>query len=265
MAVFLLLATNACTEKADWDLDFQTEDRIVVEARITNENGPHRVRLTRPVYEMNGIPEPVTGAGVEIFDGRNVHPLRELPNEPGTYLTEPDFTGEVGRGYQLRIQLGDRRISAVAYMRAVQDFPNMRLVKVQDDPVLFEVFIGEQDAPSVIRMELDWSQVPGYDSLPADQNHALIYHYNLESVDVNRIFAPEREHVWFPPGTIVFMEKESVSRGYGEYLRGMLSETDWRGGVFDVQPGNPANNFNGEAFGYFTAAAVIRDTVFIPR
>jgi hypothetical protein len=256
---------RSCTEQVDWDLDYQGEDMIVVEARITNEPQSTRVRITRPVYEMNGTPAPVSGASVQINDGRNLHTLREHTGQPGTYMAEPGFAGEVGRGYQLRIGLGDRRISAVAYMAPVEGFPYMRLVKVQDQPVLYEAYISDQNGPSVIRLELDWSHVPGYETLPADENHALIYHYTLESVDVNRIFAPEKEHVQFPPGTVVYREKESVSRAYGEYLRGMLSETDWRGGVFDVLPGNPSNNFNGEAYGYFTAAAIIRDTIVIPQ
>jgi len=255
---------TACTERVDWELKYQEHDMIVVEARITNEPGNHFVKLSRPVYEMNGEPSPVPGAVVEINDGRNIHALREDPGAPGTYLTAPGFAGQAGRGYQLRINLGDRRIAAVAYMREVQDFPPMRLIRVQEQPALFEVHVSDQGGPSVIRMELDWSHVPGYESLPESETHALIYHYTLESVDVNRIFAPDREHVQFPPGTIVYREKESVSRAYGEYLRGMLSETDWRGGVFDVLPGNPAGNFGEDAYGFFTAAAVIRDTVVIP-
>lgn len=254
---------SACTEPLEWDLKYQGEDMIAVEARLTNIPGDHFVKLSRPVYEMNGVAQPVSGAVVEFNDGRNIHALREHPGEPGTYLTAPDFAGQAGRGYQLRIDLGDQRIRAVSYMREVQDFPPMGLVRVQEEPALYEVYVSDQGGPSVIRMELDWSHVPGYESRPAGETHALIYHYTLESVDVNRIFAPDREHVQFPPGTMVYREKESVSRAYGEYLRGMLSETDWRGGVFDVLPGNPAGNFGGEAYGFFTAAAVIRDTVVI--
>ena len=99
--------------------------------------------------------------------------------------------------------------------------------------------------------------------MPWDENHALIYPYTLGSVDVNRIFAPDQENVRFPPGTIVFREKESVSREYEEFLRGMLSETDWRGGIFDVLPGNARSNLSEGAIGYLTAGAVIRDTVVI--
>ena len=253
----------ACTEKIDWNLEYQEVDVIVVEGKITNEAKTHEVRLTWPVFEINAVPEPVTGAFVGINDGRQVHPLTEDPERPGVYLTSPDFAGEVNRGYQLRIRLRDRLITAVAFMKEVLPFQFMRPYPVQSDPPLYELHISDRNGPAIVRMELDWSHLPGYDTLPRDETHALIYHYTLGSVDVNRIFAPDREHVRFPPGTIVFREKESVSREYEEFLRGMLSETDWRGGVFDVLPGNARSNLADGAIGFFAAGEVIRDTVVI--
>ncbi|MCK4748331.1 MAG: DUF4249 family protein, partial [Bacteroidales bacterium] len=264
---FLLAAvwamTGACTEKIDWELEYQEADVIVVEGKITNDTKAHEVKLSLPVYETNAAREPVTGATVVINDGRQIHALTEDPERPGIYLTGPGFAGEVNRGYQLRIRHGDRHITAIAFMREVLPFQFMRPHLVQSDPPLYEVYISDQNGPAIVRMELDWSHVPGYDALPRDETHALIYHYTLGSVDVNRIFAPDREHVRFPPGTIVFREKESVSREYEEFLRGMLSETDWRGGVFDVLPGNARSNLSEGAIGYFTAGEVIRDTVVI--
>ena len=260
----VLFFMYSCTEKIEWDLKTQEEKIIVVEAKITNEVKRHEVRLTRPVLEMNGVPEPVTGADVRINDGRIIHPLREDPSRPGTYLTAADFAGEVNKGYQLRIGTGDKLITAIAFMRAVTPFQFMRPYQVQAIPKLYEVYVSNsENGPAIVRMELDWSHIAGYDTLTQDENHALIYHYTLNSVDVNRIFSPDREHVRFPPGTIVIREKESVSREYEEFLRGILSETDWRGGVFDVLPGNALSNLTEGAIGYFTATEVIRDTVVI--
>ncbi len=259
----LLWMCGSCTEKIDWQLEYQQTDLMVVEGKITSESKQHEVILSWPVYAMNTTPQPVTGAIVGINDARVTHPLTEDPARPGVYLTDRNFAGEVNKGYQLRIQYGEKRINAVAFMRAVEPFPNMRLQRVQDHPPLYEAYISDQNGPSIIRMELDWSHVRGYDTLPAHENHALIYHYTLSTVDVNRIFSPDREHVYFPPGTLVYREKESVSRAYEEFLRGMLSETDWRGGVFDVLPGNARTNLSEGAIGFFTAADVIRDTVVI--
>jgi hypothetical protein len=148
-------------------------------------------------------------------------------------------------------------------MKAVSPFQFMRPYRVQDDPPLYEIHIADSDGPAIVRLELDWSHVPGYESLPDEETHALIYHYTLGTIDVNRLFPPDREHVRFPPGTIVYREKESVNGLYEEFLRGMLSETDWRGGVFDVLPGNARTNLSEGAIGYFTASEVIRDTVVI--
>lgn len=261
--LFLLVALGSCTERIDWELDYQEVDLMVVEGKITNEARAHEVHLSWPVYEVNSLPEAVSGAVLAINDGRELHSLTEDRSRPGVYLTDPDFAGEVGKGYQLRIQYGDMRITAIAFMREVLPFPDMTVYPVQTDPPLFEAYITDQNGPAVIRLELDWSHVPGYDTLAPELTHALIYHYTLGSVDVNHIFAPDREHVRFPPGTIVYREKESVSLEYEEFLRGMLSETDWRGGVFDVLPGNARSNLNGDAIGYFTAADVIRDTVIV--
>lgn len=259
----LLLGPLSCTEKIEWDLGFVEEDLMVVEGKITNELRHHEVRVTRPVYELNGNPEPVRGLDMDIFDGRVVYPMVEDPSRPGIYMTTDSIAGIVERGYQLRIRTGDRRITAVSFMRAVSPFQQMRLIRVQEQPALFELRIQESDDASIVRLELDWSHVPGYDTLPDSENHALIYHYTLGSIDVNRIFAPERDRVYFPPGTIIRREKESVNGTYEEFLRGVLSETDWRGGVFDVLPGNARTNLDEGAIGYFTAAEVIRDTIRI--
>ena len=132
---------------------------------------------------------------------------------------------------------GNRRITAVTSMREVSPFQDMNVHRVQSAPPLLEAYISDSDEPSIVRGGLDWSHLPGYELLPDSATHAVIYHYTLNGVDVNKIFKPPQEHVRFPPGTIVFREKESVTLWYGEFLRGILSETDWRGGMFDVLPG----------------------------
>jgi hypothetical protein len=43
----------------------------------------------------------------------------------------------------------------------------------------------------------------------------------------------------------------------------MLMETEWRGGIFDVQHGNVITNLSSGAIGYFAASTVVTDTIFI--
>lgn len=253
----------SCDKQVDWDLKYQEVDLLVVEGKITNEAGPHEVRLSKPLYEMNGTPEPVSGADVEINDGTSIHVLIEDPDRAGIYLTPAGFAGEVGRYYQLRIRHGSKRISALTHMAEVTPFQKMHVFPVQEDPPLWSAVITDSDVPAIVRVELDWSDVAGYEDEPDSATHAVVYHYTLNGVDVNKLFKPNQEQVRFPPGTLVFREKESVNGWYGEFLRGVLSETDWRGGMFDVLPGNARTNMQGEAIGFFTAAEVIRDTIVI--
>ena len=251
----------SCTEQVEWDLKFQEVNLLVVEGKITSEFKQHEVRLTRPLYEMNGTPEPVSGAVVEIYDGRVLNTLTEDPENPGIYRTDSLFAAVLNQYYQLRILHENRRITAVTNMREVTPFQKMNVHQVQSAPPLLAAYISDSDEPAIVRLELDWSHLPRYDTLPDSETHAVIYHYTLNGVDVNKIFKPAQEQVRFPPGTLVFREKESVTVWYGEFLRGVLSETDWRGGMFDVLPGNARTNMVGQAIGFFTAADVIRDTI----
>lgn len=249
-----------CDEHVDWELKYQEEDLLVVEGKISSELKQHEVRLTRPLYEMNGTPDAVSGALVEIYDGRVLYSFSEDPEQAGIYRSDSLFAAVLNQYYQLRIRHESKRVTAVTFMRKVEPFQDMNVYRVPSDPPLLEGYISDSNEPSIVRVELDWSHVSGYKLLPDSATHAVIYHYTLNGVDVNKIFKPSQEHVRFPPGTIVFREKESVNPWYGEFLRGILSETDWRGGMFDVLPGNARTNMEGEAIGFFTAADVLRDT-----
>jgi len=256
-----ILLMFSCDEQVDWELHYQEEDLLVVEARITSEVKQHEVKLTKPLYEMNGSPEGVRGARVEIFDGTSVFSFSEDPEQAGRYNSDSLFAAKLSQYYLLRILHEGKTISAVTFMREVGPFQDMVAYPVQSDPPLLEAYISDSEDPSIVRLELDWSHVQGYEGLPDSSTHAVIYHYSLNGVDVNEIFKPSQEHIRFPPGTKVFREKESVNPWYAEFLRGILSETNWRGGMFDVLPGNARTNMEGDAIGYFTAADVIRDTI----
>lgn len=261
MAACLLMFS--CDERVDWDLHYQEEDILVVEGKISSELKQHEVKLTRPVYEMNGEPEAVQGAQLDIFDGTSQYNLSEDPVRPGTYLSDSTFAAQPQRFYQLRIQHEGKRIRAVSFMVEVEPFQRMNVFRVQSDSFLLAAHITDSEEPSIVRAELDWSDVEGYRHLPDSATHAVIHHYSLNSVDVNEIFKPAQEQVRFPLGTIVYLEKESVNPWYAEFLRGMLSETNWRGGMFDVLPGNARTNMEGDAIGFFTVADILRDTIVL--
>ena len=87
----------SCDEQVDWELKYQEEDLLVVEGKISSEILRHEVKLTRPLYEMNGTPEPVRGAQVGIFDGRVLHALSEDAERPGIYRTDSLFAAQLNQ------------------------------------------------------------------------------------------------------------------------------------------------------------------------
>lgn len=267
LIILTLLLAGSCQERIDWELEMANELRLVVQGKITNEKKSHEVSLSLPVYEINGTPQPVSGAEVSISDGDNTFLLTEDPLRPGIYLTDDDVQGVVNKVYYLGIRVNDYDFLAAATMKGVTPVKTPAYYRVQEDPPLYELVLGGNDEASMVKLEMDWSHLPGYDTLPDAENHAVIYGYYFSAltVDVNELFSPARDRVRFPPGTIIAYTKESLSDGYAEYLRGMLSETSWNGGLFDVKPGDPFDNLSAGAIGYFAACTVIRDTiVFLP-
>ncbi len=261
--LFSMLMIQSCQEKVDWELEYENTLRLVVEAKITNERRAHEVKLSLPVYEINGTPRPVSGAEVYLSDGDTIITLREDPARSGIYLTAENVQGVVNKTYMLLVRVNDFECTAIARMEAVTPVRFPTYYQVRQNPPLYELRFTGSDAPSMMKLEMDWSHLPGYDTLPDDRNHAVVYGYFFDAltVDVNELFSPAQDRVFFPPGTHVVITKESLSDGYAEFLRGMLSETVWNGGLFDVKPGDPFTNLSRGAIGYFAATSVLRDTI----
>ncbi len=110
MITLVSLLMLGCDKQVDWDLKYQEADLLVVEGKISSETLQHEVRLTRPLYEMNGNPEPVSGALVEIVDGRVLYSLSEAQDRPGIYKTDSLFAAVLNQYYQLRIRHENKRI-----------------------------------------------------------------------------------------------------------------------------------------------------------
>ena len=84
-----------------------------------------------------------------------------------------------------------------------------------------------------------------------------------KSIDVNKIFRPAKERIPFPVGTRVYRRQYSMNPWQEDFVRTLMAETEWRGGLFDVQPGNVRTNLSEGAVGYFSVSQVVADTTII--
>ena len=117
-----LLLLESCVERLDFDLQNQASDILVVEGFITNELGPHQIRLaySAPFKDIDegGKEIPISGANVSIIDELGTVISLEDQGD-GIYTTSETFQGVVDKEYQLRVSLEDGK----EYLSTAQVLP----------------------------------------------------------------------------------------------------------------------------------------------
>ena len=254
----------SCEEQVHWDLDSRELPLLVVDGMITNERKPHRVSLSRTVAELNQPPEPVSNALVAITDGDTIFLLNERPAGTGQYYTDSTVQGVVGKPYFLYVRIEEREYwSERTEMVPVEPLESLNYRKTPENPNLYEFINLETPDPSMTQLYLDWSHLLGGEN--PDDARIWFRYYTLRSVDVNELFKPDQQRIVFPAGTRVWRTKYSLSSGHQAFIRSLLMETEWKGGVIDVLPANVITNMVGGAVGYFGASTAISDgTVILP-
>ncbi|MCK4662546.1 MAG: DUF4249 family protein [Bacteroidales bacterium] len=263
--ILFIIVMFSCEVETDWKLHTDNSPLIVVDGVITNERKAHIIKLTKPIYELNSVAEPVTGAIVAINYTDTSVELTETSDNSGIYKTDSTFMAVTGIQYQLTILFENKTYTASAYMVHVTPFKILTYKYIPDTNMYKIVSIGgsfDSQEASMWEIFLDWSDLPDYNNTNEINKAKLIY-YTLPSLDVNQIFAPEKEIIYFPKGTKIIQKKFSLTNEHAEFIRTLLSETEWRGGYFDAIPANLATNLSEGAVGYFGACSVISDSLIV--
>ena len=232
---------------------------------ITSELKAHRISLSRPVTELNAVPAPVFGAYVTIDDGDTTLVLTENPEGSGNYYTDSTFVGVTGKEYTLNILHLGREYTAKTEMLPVAiDFLEITFSMKISDSLYFISNVGggyDVDDPSMYEFIIDWSHLPKYQSFPDSACKAKMWFYVLSTIDVSQLLPPSKETIYFPKNTKIIVKQYSLTPEHVAFIRSVLSETEWKGGIFDVESANTETNLSEGAIGYFGACTVISDTV----
>jgi hypothetical protein len=262
----LMMFLHGCVKETTWTSKGELPVKLVVDAILTDEVKAQAIRLTFPVPELNQAPEPVAGASVLISNDDSTWQLTESTVKPGTYNTPPYFYARLQKTYTLLISLNGRVYSAKASMVPGTAFGELQYVK-DDGTGLYRVdwvanaFSTEEAA--MWELLVDWSRVPGYAHLDSLETHARMLFYTLPTLDVSEVFAPMMQTVLFPAGTSITERRYSISPEHAEFVREMLMETNWAGGLFPTAPANVGTNISSGAFGFFGVCAVTELAVVI--
>lgn len=260
----ILLSTilfYSCEEELSREINPVDNDLLVVEAILTNEKMNHLVRLSHTNTASNASWNPASGATVAISDGEQVQVLVEFPANSGLYFTNENFRALFGKQYVLFIQYNGKNYAATDSALPGEPFNNDSIYH-QVESGLFTLNFVESRAPSMTRYFVDW-QNTDFCASSEETCLAKIIDYDLKTVDINESFRPPKEQVLFPEGAVIIRKRYSISEPYKQFLRSMLSETEWRGGYFDVQRGNVITNLSNGALGFFAVTTVVSDTTVV--
>jgi len=262
--LFVLL--QGCVKETSWTLKDGLPASLIVDAVITDEVKTHQIKITYPVQELNQAPAPVTGAGVLISNQDSTWQLTENPPNSGIYCTPPYFFARIEKSYTLLISFGGNVYSAKASMTAGSVFNELQYTKDDDNNLYYVNWVASEfstGGAAMWELLMDWSRVPGYEKSDSLDNHARMLFYTLPTLDVSEVFAPRMQSVFFPAGTIITERRYSMTPEHAEFIREMLLETNWTGGLFTVAPASVGTNLSGGAFGYFGACAVTELSVTV--
>jgi hypothetical protein len=247
---------SGCEEQVQWDLE-PSESVIVVDAIITNELKQQEVYVYSSSATYNVENMPISEAEVKLWDGTQFYNF-EPSDTPGLYVSSP-FAASINKAFALIISYENISDTAVAVMEAITPFKN-DTVFYKDG--LYRFIYGGSDLPAMTEVYYDWSHDSDYCQSYGNCS-AQSTHYTLSNVDIAEEFGPAKQEIWFPSGTILVRKKYSLSTDHQDFIRSLLIETEWRGGLFDMEQGNVPTNFNHGVKGWFGVCMVISDTAVI--
>jgi len=256
--VFLLLLLGSCEEQVTKEFDNDSGLRIVADAIITNVPGENYLRLSRQTANPNELPEKLSGALVAVTDGSGAEFFFEDSMEKGTYRPDPSVRAVSGKSYRLLIRYGDFRDTARTYLEPVSPLRDFKTYPDDSRPDYYFISGENSGNPAMIHYLIDTMNC-----MPEGSCRVEVYEYLLSSFDVAQIFSPKKQSLSFPSGSRVIRKKYSLNPEYEAYIRAVLSETEWRGGLFDVEAGTPKGNFRNNTLGFFAGCSLVMDTVYI--
>jgi len=257
LAVLIITVTVvSCTKVIDLTLA-NDSGKLVIEANITNINGPQYIVLSRNVAftSTNTFP-PVTGATVTVTDDEgNTYPFSEGPK--GTY-TAIQMAGIAGRTYKMTVVTGGITYSATSVMPA--SVPLDSVTSKNNDfntkNNRKEITVHLQDPPGV-----------------ANQYRFVLW---VNNVQVNTIFAYDDEFTNgryvngdlvenatdIYPGDSVRVEMQCIDKPIFTYWVTLMDQQlDSPGG--GVAPSNPPTNISPTCLGYFSAHTTQTESIIV--
>lgn len=270
--ILVTVVLNSCTKIIDFDVP-KTERKLVIEAQVTNEFTQHVVLLKWSAdYFSNSEAQTISNAKVIISDGQNDYEFSESATQQGKYLSVP-FAGLAGKQYELIVTYNNiiytaketlplgAKLDSVAIK---QEFKNVPFSQEVDSS--YTLYVWGQEAPGEKNYYMWKLRV---NSLPSFTD-TLKNIFFLDDTGIDGAYIPgypvyTLDHKSLRSGDTLTVYGYAITRGYYDFMRGVLLETAWRGdNPWDGPPANIGTNIVGNAVGYFNASYVSSKKIIVP-
>jgi hypothetical protein len=261
-AIIPLLFLASCTEPMDLELD-STFTRLVVEGVITSDPGVHKIRLSKTTdfYDDDQLP-PVVGATVMISDGQHLVELTENPYGSGFYETYDGFAGQVGRTYNLMIELdeeigGHKVYTASDLLRPTAEPDSIQIVfQPAWGSGFWEIKLYAQDPPSrdFYKFLIYVNQMLISDSLQKVfvVDDRLFNGNYTNGIGVGFISAEREDNSLYPGDTVTLMIA-NLTEEHANFIWTARIESGFNTPLFSGPPANVQGNVSNGAIGFFAA------------
>lgn len=292
----LVLISFACREPYMPEID-RYDNILVIDGLISDQEGPHVVKLTRSFAFDETFPQPEEGALVMVMD-EDEGLYEFIEDQPGVYKSDPLFKGEIGTYYKLLVNTSDQQNyeSEWVELRKVPDIDSIGY-EMQERPT------SDPDQ-SVYGMEI---RVNTHDDTDQTRYYRWEWMETWEIITpITSSFYPDEARCWQSAGSgiisigtsehlnhdiiedypIHFVSTESnklrikysiqvnqysLSREAYSYWKNLQDITQNTGTLFDPTPamvtGNISNTSDPDipVLGIFQASALTRERIFIDR
>ncbi|MFI5157430.1 MAG: DUF4249 family protein [Sphingobacteriales bacterium] len=257
VAVIIVLAIASCQKIIDLKLN-NAPSQIVIEANITDQEGPQYVSITKsvPFIATNNFPK-ISGAVITLSDDAGEQ-FRFTQVHSGLYVLYPFHGGVYGRAYTITVKIGDTTYTAQSTMPTVPvlldsitDKPNvfsksnLRTITVNyQDPqnipnqYLFNLFINSEEVGTIFTNDDNFTD-------------GRYVKEDLFQADIN-----------IHPGDTASVNMECIDKNIYQYWY-TLSQQQANGPGGGVTPSNPPSNFNNNALGYFSAHTIMGKSIVV--
>ncbi|MEM7103310.1 MAG: DUF4249 family protein [Bacteroidota bacterium] len=248
----------SCEEEVDWELATGGNEKLVVEAILTDELRFQEVKLSQSYDQLNGEPPAVTDAIVTLsIPGASVNFIHN-DTFPGIYRSEIPFPIVDNLDYELTVEWQSEIYTSTSNLSNVYPIPQVtyRQFGNSDNLLVLNEFVPlyHPNQQAMYEVDIIWSHLTGN---AADV--AKTYFYTFNNVDISQLVRPDRADLPFPRGSIIVVRKFGLNDDFAEYLQALVIETDWTASLFYSNPSSLPTNISNDGLGFFSTCAVLTE------